>query len=106
MRFCLQLLLERGATTPSFLNTVKYTKVKIAWNKHVAEDGRLAEITVGLVLRARAEVAQEKVSGPEHSMFAEMIKELPQEINYEVTRCSQARFMEQEGALTLEEQWN
>ena len=77
MRFCVQLLLERGATTPSSLNTVKYTKVKIAWNKHVAEDGSIAEITVDLVLRARAEMAQEKVSGPERSMFAKMIMEFP-----------------------------
>ena len=49
-------------------------------------------------------MAQEKVSGPEHSMFAEMIKELPQEIDYEITRCCQARFMEQEGAPTLGEE--
>ena len=32
---------------------------------HCADDGRIADITVDLVLRARARMAEEKVHGPE-----------------------------------------
>ena len=40
------------------------------------------------VLQARDRMAEEKVSGPEDSVVAEMIKELLQEKVYEITRCS------------------
>ena len=36
-------------------------------DRHFAEDGRLAEVTIDMVLQARSRVAKEKVSGPEDS---------------------------------------
>ena len=43
------------------------------------EDGRNAEITVDLVLQARANLSDNKVNGPEDAIVSEMIKQLPLE---------------------------
>ena len=40
-------------------------------------DGREAEITVDLVLQARAKVCDNKVNGPEDAVVSELIKQLP-----------------------------
>ena len=37
-------------------------------DRHFAEEGRVAEITIDLVLPARAKVAENKVNGPEDSI--------------------------------------
>ena len=62
-------------------------------NKHFSEDGRIVEITVDVVLQARAKMSENKVNGPDDVIVSEMIKQLPQEKIYEVTRCFQQRFM-------------
>ena len=57
----------------------RINKYKTAGDAHFKDDGRIAEITFTLVLRARVEMAEEKVNGPRDSMvFVEMITELPQ----------------------------
>ena len=49
-------------------------KFKKTGDRDFTEEGRVAEITVDLVLRAKARMAKD--SGLEDSVFAEMIKEL------------------------------
>ena len=60
-------------------------KCKTDGDRHSTEVGRIAEITVDLVLQARAKMAEERVNGPDASTVIEMIKQLPQEKN-EITR--------------------
>ena len=62
-------------------------------NQQCAEEGRNADITVDLVLQARAKLSDNKVNGPEDEIVNEMIKSLPMEKICTVTRCFQARFM-------------
>ena len=62
-------------------------------NQQFTEDGRNAEITVDLVLQARAKVSENKVNGPEDAIVSEMMKRLPMEKIYTITGCFQKRFM-------------
>ena len=62
-------------------------------NLQFTEDGRNVEITVDLVLQARARLSDNKVNGPEDAIVSEMIKRLPMEKIYTVARCFQERFM-------------
>ena len=48
-------------------------------NQQFTEYGRNAEITVDLVLQARAKLSDKKVNGPEDAIVSEMIKRLPME---------------------------
>ena len=62
------------------------------------EDGRNAEITVDLVLHARAELNPDMVNGPEDAIVTEMIKQLPSEKFLHcrtIAKCFQERFMGQ-----------
>ena len=43
-------------------------------------------------------MAEERVNGPEVSIVTEMIKQLPHDTIYELTRCFQDYFMGQEEA--------
>ena len=54
-------------------------------------EGRTAEITVDLVLQARATMSDNKVNGPEDAIVSEMIKQLPWEEIYTITKCFQER---------------
>ena len=47
--------------------------------KHFTEERSVPEITIELVLKARAKMADNKVNGPEDSTVSEMIKQPPQE---------------------------
>ena len=58
-------------------------------------DGRNAEITVVLVLQARAKLSDNKVDGLEDAVVCEMIKHLPSEKIYTIARCFQERFLGQ-----------
>ena len=51
----------------------------------------MAEITIDLVLQARAKMSENKVNGPEDTVASEMIKQLPQEKIYIITKCFQER---------------
>ena len=50
-------------------------------DRHFTEQGRVAEMTIDLVSKARAKLSEHKVNGPEGSLVSEMIKQLPQEKN-------------------------
>ena len=64
-------------------------------NQQFTEEGRNAEITVDLVLQARAKLSDNKVNGPEDATVSEMIKKWPMDNIYTVARCFQERFMGQ-----------
>ena len=66
-------------------------------------DGRNAEITVDLVLQARAKLSDNEVNGPEDVIVSEMIKRLPMEKIYTKTRCCQERFSGSDGVSKLME---
>ena len=76
----------------------KDSEVRKNGERHFTEDGRVAQITIDLVLQARAKMAENKVNGPEDSIASEVIKQLPQENFLEITRCFQDRCMELEEA--------
>ena len=58
-----------------------------------SEEGRVAQISVDLVLQARAQMADNKVNGPEDSVVSEMIQQLPLEKIDVTARHLQERFM-------------
>ena len=64
-------------------------------NQQFTEEGRNAEITVDLVLQARARLSEKKVNRPEDAIVSEMIKKLSMEKIYTATRCFQERFLGQ-----------
>ena len=74
-------------------NRIEYFKKK--GDQQFTVDGRKAEITVDLVLQARAKIADNKVNGPEDTVVCEMMKQLPLEKIYTITKCFQERFMGQ-----------
>ena len=51
-------------------------------------DGRDAEITVDLVLQARAKMSDNKVNGPDDAVVSEMIKQLSSEKIFIITSAS------------------
>ena len=61
-------------------------------HRHFTEEGRGAEITVDLVLQARAQLSENKVNGPEGAFVSEMIKRLRLEKIHIITMCFQERF--------------
>ena len=63
------------------------------WNQQFTEDGRNAEITVDLVLQARAKLSEHKINGPEDVAVSDVIKRLPIEKIYTVTMCFQERIL-------------
>ena len=74
-------------------NRIEYFKKK--GDQQFTADGRKAEVTVDLFLQVRAKMADNKVNGPEDAVVSEMIKEVPLEKIYTITRCFQERFMGQ-----------
>ena len=58
-------------------------------------EGRNAEITSDLVLQARVKMCDNKVNGLEDAIVSEMIKQLPLEKIYTITKCFQERFLGQ-----------
>ena len=83
--------------TPTGKKQKKYKKKELKifkkGNQQFTEDGRDAEITVDLVLQARAKLSENKVNGPEDAIVSEMIKRLPMEKICTITRCFQERFL-------------
>ena len=61
-------------------------KYKEDGDRHFTEQGRVAEITVDLVLQARAKMSENEVDGPEDAVVGEMIKQLTQE-KHAITTC-------------------
>ena len=71
-------------------------------DRHLSKDGRSVEISVDLVLQARAKLSNNKVIGPADAVVSEMIKALTLEKNYVVTTCFQQRFM---GTVEAPDSW-
>ena len=63
------------------------TKFKEDGDRHFTDQGRVAEMT---------EMSENKVNGPEDAIACEMIKQLPQEKIYTITRGFQEQFTELE----------
>ena len=79
-------------------NEAQEKRIACKWkkgNQQFTDDGRNAEITVDLVLQARAKLTDNKVNGPENTIVSEMIKKLPMESIYTIATCFQERFMGQ-----------
>ena len=70
--------------------TSEYTKYG---DRQFSEDGRVAGITVDLVLQARARMLENMGNGPEDAIVSEMIQLLPRENIYAITRCFPDRYM-------------
>ena len=62
---------------------------------HFTDEGRGAEITVDLVLQAKAKMSENKVNGPGDAVVSKMIKRLPLEKIHIITMCFQERLMDQ-----------
>ena len=90
---CEMVHTDQEQTREARVKSIEYFKKEGDW--HFTEDGRGAEITIDLVLQARAKMSENKVNGPEDATVSEMIKQLPLENVYTVTRCFQQRFMGQ-----------
>ena len=60
---------------------------------HFTVEGRRAEIIIDVVLQAMAKMSENKVDGLEDTVVGEMIKQLPNEKIYTITKCFQERFM-------------
>ena len=76
---------------------LKYKKTELNSSKRkdpqFTMDWRNAEITVDSVWQARAKLCDNKVNGAEDAVVTEMMKQLPLEKIYTITRCFQERFM-------------
>ena len=69
--------------------TRKIEHFKKKGDQQFKDDGRKAEMTFDLILQARAQMSDNKVNGPEDKVVSEMIKQLPLEKIYIITRCCQ-----------------
>ena len=73
-RHCEDMYTDQEETREVQEKRVKYFKEK--GDRNITEDGRGAEITMDLVLQARAKMSENKVNGPEGAVASEMIKRL------------------------------
>ena len=92
-RHCEEVYTDQEETREVQENRIEYLKKK--GDQQFTVDGRNAEITVDLVLQARAQMCEDKVNGPEDAVVSEMIKQLLLEKIYIVTKYFQERFMGQ-----------
>ena len=89
-RHCEEVYTDQEETKEAQESRIENFKKK--GNQHFTEEGRNAEITVDLVLQARAKLSDDKVNGPEDAIVSEMIKRLPMEKMFTIVRCCQERF--------------
>ena len=73
-------------------NELNILKRKVTGTSRKTEED---QISVDLVLQARAKMSENKVNGPEDALVSEMIKQLPLEKICTLTKCFQERFMGQ-----------
>ena len=90
MKRCTLIRWKREKCKKPELNTAKKQG-----DKQFTLEERSAEITVDLVLQARAKMCDNKVNGPEDAVVSDMIKQLPLEKIYTDTKCFQDRFVGQ-----------
>ena len=62
-------------------------------NQYFTDDGRRAEITIDLVLQARAKMSDNNVNVAEDAVVSETIKQVTQGKTYIIMKCFQERFM-------------
>ena len=74
-RHCEEVYTDQEETRQVQENRIEYFKKK--GDQQFTVDGREAEITVDVVLQARAKVCDNKVNGPEDAVVSELIKQLP-----------------------------
>ena len=86
-RHCEEVYTDQEETKEVQENRIDYFK-KIG-DQQLTVARRNAEITVDLVLQARAKMS---VNGPEDAVVSEMIKQLPLEKIFTITRCFQELF--------------
>ena len=101
----LQRPCESVYTDPEETKEVQQKRIeffKMKGDRHFPEDGREVQISVDLVLQARAKLSNNKVTGPADAIVSEMIKAVPLEKIYMVTKCSQQRFM---GTMEAPDSW-
>ena len=72
----------------------KYKKKEL---NQFTDDGRRAVITVDLLLQANAKMSDNRVNGPEDAVVSEIIRQLPLETIYTITKCFEERFLGQMG---------
>ena len=92
-RHCWEVCTDQDVTRDVQKKRIKHFKKR--GDQHFTDDGRRAEITVDLVLQAKAKMSENKVTRPEDAVVSEMIKQLLQEEVYFTTKCFQERFMGQ-----------
>ena len=90
-RHCEKVSTDQEETKEAQESRIEYFKKK--GNQQFTEEGRKAEITVDLVLQARAKLSDNKVNGPEDAIVSEMIKKLLMQKKYTFARCFHERFM-------------
>ena len=82
-RHCDEVCTDQEETREVQENRIEYFKKK--GDQQFTVEGRTAEITVDLVLQARAKMSDNKVNGPDDAMVSEVIKNLPLE-NFTLSR--------------------
>ena len=99
-RQCGEVYTDQEETREQQEKRMKYFKKQ--GHRQSTEDGRRAEITVDLVLKARAKMSDNQGNGPEDTVASEMIKQLPLENININTKCLQERFM---GHMEAQSSW-
>ena len=84
-RHCEEVYTDREKTREVQEKKIEYFKKK--GDRQFTMDGRQAEVTVDLVLRAWTKMSDNRISGPEDAMVSEMVKILPLEKFCTTTRC-------------------
>ena len=100
-RHCEEVYIDQDEPRQVQERRIEYFEKK--GDQHFTDDGRGAEITVDLVLQARAQMSENQVNGHEDAVVSEMIKQLPQEKIYINTKCFQERLM---GQMEAPISWN
>ena len=92
-RHCEEVYTDMEETKEELENRIEYF-----WkngNQQFSEERLNAEITVDMMLQARAKLSDNKVNGPEDAIVSEMIKKLPMEKICTKTKCFQEHFLGQ-----------
>ena len=92
-RHCEEVYTDHDETREVQEKRIEYSKKE--GDPHFTDDGRRAEITVDLVVQARAKMSENQVNGPEDAVASEMIEQLPLENIYIITKCFHERSMGQ-----------
>ena len=90
-RHCEEVYTDQEETKDAQESRIEYFRTR--GNQHFTDEGRNAEITVDLVLQARAKLGENRVNGLEDAIGSEMIQKLPMEKLSSVVQGFQERFL-------------